>query len=375
VKIIFAVVLAKCPRSSAGHTCAIMNWALAYREFGWDVWLVEHLDDSQMEAPEEGSARSPQEEFWHATMAEFGFADRQCLIVNGSSPDLDDFRSFSREADLFINFSGQFKRLDLISKRTLKCYLDVDPAFTQLWVETCGVDMGFAGHDRFLTVGTNLNGKDVLLPPSSQKWIPIVPPVVGYWRDRIGQKTEELPWSTVSHWYGYNDLVWEGSTYGGKRNSLLELRELPKLLGAPIAIATDLERSWGDYDEFEAAGWKILSASEICGDVDTYLRFLAGSRGELGVAKQGYIVSRGGWISDRSVTYLGFGRPVLLQDTGWTATLPAQPGLLPFRNTEEAVAGIQSIEADYAAHSKGALMLAETVFSPEGILAPLLKQL
>lgn len=376
MKVIFAVVLAKCPRSAAGHTCAIMNWAIAFREFGWDVWLVEHLNDAEMEAPELGSSRSPQEEFWYATAAEFGFAERQCLLINGTSPDLENFQSFANDADLFFNYSGQFKQLELLSKRTLKCYLDVDPAFTQLWVETCGVDMNFAGHDRFLTVGTNLNGEDVLLPPSSQEWIPVAPPVVAaYWRDRVGANPPKGPWSTVSHWYGYNDLLWQGHTYGGKRNSLLELRELPKLLGAPIAIATDLERSWGDYDEFEAAGWKILPSAGVCKDVDTYLAFVAGSSGELGVAKQGYVVSRGGWISDRSVTYLSFGRPVLLQDTGWTAVIPAQPGLMPFRNTTEAVVGIRAIEAEYSAHSTGALSLAETVFSPAGVLTPLLKQL
>jgi len=353
-----------------------MNWALAFREFGWDVWLIEHLDDTEMEAPEPGMTRSPQEEFWHATTAEFGFADRQCLLVNGVSPDLENFRAFADQADLLFNYSGQFKRLDLIPRSTLKCYLDVDPAFTQLWVETCGVDMNFAGHDRFLTVGTNLNGADVLLPPSSQKWIPVVPPVVGdYWRARAGSAIEQGLWSTVSHWYGYNDLLWGGRTYGGKRNSLLELRELPKRLGHPIAIATDLERSWGDYEEFEEAGWKILPAAMVCKDVDTYLRFLAGSRGELGVAKQGYIVSRGGWISDRSVTYLAFGRPVLLQDTGWTAAVPAQPGLMPFDNTDDATAGIKAIEADYATHSAGALELAKTIFSPQGVLAPLLAKL
>ncbi|MEX1118757.1 MAG: hypothetical protein WEB60_08175 [Terrimicrobiaceae bacterium] len=376
MKVIFAVVLAKCPRSSAGHTCAIMNWALAFREMGWDVWLVEHLLDAEMEAPEPGFTRSPQEEFWYATTAEFGFTERQCLLINGTSPDLDNFRSAAAEADIFLNYSGQFKRMDLISKSTLKCYLDVDPAFTQLWVETCGVDMNYEGHDRFLTVGTNLNGADVLLPPSSQDWIPVAPPVVaGYWRDRLGAMPQRGPWSTVSHWYGYNDLLWDGHTYGGKRHSLLGLCELPKLLGAPLAIATDLERSWGDYEEFEATGWHILPASGVCKDVDTYLAFLAGSSGELGVAKQGYIVSRGGWISDRSVTYLGFGRPVMLQDTGWTAHLPPQPGLMPFRTPAEAAAGIKEMESDYDAHSQGALLLAKTVFSPQGVLTNLMNRL
>ena len=41
------------------------------------------------------------------------------------------------------------------------------------------------------------------------------------------------------------------------------------------------------------------------------------SRGELGVAKSGYVLSRCGWFSDRSACYLASGRPVLAQETGF----------------------------------------------------------
>ncbi|GAB4171745.1 MAG: hypothetical protein Fur0032_11050 [Terrimicrobiaceae bacterium] len=376
MKVVFAVVLAKCPTSSAGHTCAIMNWALSFRAMGWDVWLVEHLDGEERAVREDGG--SIQEDFWRETCAEFGFSDRQCLIVDGASSELGAFREFAAGADLFFNYSGQFRRFDLLGPRTVKCYMDVDPGFTQLWAETCGVDMNFEGHDRFLTVGTNLNGPDVLLPPSSRPWIPVAPPVAtDYWR-KIADNPSSSPghWSTVSHWYGYNDLVWEGRTYGGKRNTLLELRDLPQKLGQPIVIATDLAASWGhDYDEFVAAGWLIESATEVCRDVPTYLKFLSGSLGELGIAKQGYLVSRGGWISDRSVTYLAFGRPVLLQDTGWTATIPPGPGLLPFMNADDAVARISEIGKAYDEHREEARQLAATTFSPRGVLEPLLTKI
>ena len=104
----------------------------------------------------------------------------------------------------------------------------------------------------------------------------------------------------------------------------------------PLAIASDLEPTWGDYNEFVEEGWDAGPVQRgVPRRIDAYLAFLAGSRGELGIAKEGYMVSRGGWISDRSVTYLALGRPVLLQDTGWTAAVAPSEGMLVFHETRD----------------------------------------
>lgn len=379
MKAVLGAVLARCPRASAGHTCAVMNWVKGLESLGWEVWLTEHLTSDDLELPESGHARSPQEEFWHQTAAEFGLAARQCLLIDGQSPDLDAFRQFSAGADLFLNYSGQFKRLDLLGDRTTKCYLDVDPGFTQLWVETCGTEMNFAGHDLFLTVGANFASPQLRLPRTGQEWIPLVPPVPGdYWRDRLtaaGGARDRVAWTTVSHWYGYNDLVWEGKTYGGKRDSLRALADLPRLSGAAFGIASDLQPGWEDYDPFIKGGWKLLSSAEVCRDVPAYLRFIAGSRGEIGVAKGGYVLSRGGWISDRSVIYLALERPVVLQDTGWPEVVPSRPGLLPFNDVNGAARRIAEAEQNLEAQSGGARELADTVFSPASSLAPIFERL
>lgn len=390
MKVVLAVVLAKWPHAAAGHTVSTMNWALSFRELGCDVWLVEEISSDQCEPPNPGCHRSPQEEFWHATAEEFGFAERQCLLVDGRSPDLEAFREFAAKADLFLNYSGQFRGLAFLGSRTRKFYLDVDPAFTQLWAATCGVDMNFAGHDKFLTVGTRLNDTEGLVPDTGQTWIPTCPPVAAAtWQARLartnhrgapsGELSGPVPspeparaWTTVSHWYGYNDLPWAGRTYCGKRESLLAMRTLPALIPSPAAIATDLKPEWSDYTDFADAGWQILPSSDICRDVDTYLRFIATSRGEIGIAKQGYVISRCGWISDRSVTYLSLGRPVVLHDTGWPGSVEPAPGFLPFSNVEEAAQAIQNIESDYATHSTGAFELARTCFSAQTVLGPLL---
>jgi hypothetical protein len=378
MKAVIGAVLARCPRASAGHTCAVMNWVMGLRELGHEVWIAEHLSSDELEAPEAGRARSPQEEFWHETAAEFGLAERQCLLIDGKSPDLEAFRDFGAGADFFLNYSGQFKRLDLLGERMTKCYLDVDPGFTQLWAATCGTDMNFAGHDEFFTVGTNFGSPDVRLPRTAQDWVPLLPPVPGdYWRGRLadaGGADARDAWTTVSHWYGYNDLVWEGATYGGKRDSLRALCNLPRMTGRPFAIASDLQPGWEDYDAYIDGGWRLVSSAEVCRDVPAYLRFIAGSRGEIGVAKGGYVVSRGGWISDRSVIYLALGRPVVLQDTGWPEVVAPRPGLLPFADVSGAAKSIAEAEGNWEKHSAGARKLAEEVFVPGAALEPLLER-
>ncbi|MFM8683335.1 MAG: hypothetical protein ACKOEG_06110, partial [Chthoniobacterales bacterium] len=182
-------------------------------------------------------------------------------------------------------------------------------------------------------------------------------------------------WTTVSHWYGYNDLVWDEKIYGGKRDSLHALADLPRRSGAPFCIASDLQPGWEDYDPYINGGWNLVSSADICRDVDSYLRFIAGSRGEIGVAKGGYVVSRGGWISDRSVIYLALGRPVVLQDTGWPEVVPPRPGLLPFDDVNGAAKRIAEAEKNLDAQSTGARALADTVFSPASALAPIFERL
>ncbi len=76
MKAVLGVVLARCPRASAGHTCATMNWALTLRELGWDVWITEHVSPEEIEPPEAEGLASPQEEFWKETAKEFGFEGR-----------------------------------------------------------------------------------------------------------------------------------------------------------------------------------------------------------------------------------------------------------------------------------------------------------
>ena len=91
--------------------------------------------------------------------------------------------------------------------------------------------------------------------------------------------------------------------------------------------------------------------------------------------KSGYVVSRSGWISDRSICYLASGRPVLAQDTGFGAFVPTGEGLVPFATMDDLLDGIQQLNADYTAHAVAARRLAEEHFDSDIVLSRLLSRL
>lgn len=77
------------------------------------------------------------------------------------------------------------------------------------------------------------------------------------------------------------------------------------------------------------------------------------------MAKNGYVRSQCGWFSDRSVCYLALGRPVILQETGWTDFYPHDEGLLAFHNEESALAALETVARDPERHARAARKIAE----------------
>jgi hypothetical protein len=120
-------------------------------------------------------------------------------------------------------------------------------------------------------------------------------------------------------------------------------------------------------------GWSVVEGWAASETVESYQRFIENSRAEFSVAKHGYVASRCGWFSDRSVCYLACGRPILVQDTGLADWLPVGEGALTFSNLDEAIAGVERINGDYESHCRSARRLAETRFATDRVLPPLLE--
>ena len=91
----------------------------------------------------------------------------------------------------------------------------------------------------------------------------------------------------------------------------------------------------------------------------TYRDYIGQSRGEFSVAVNLEVKARSGWFSDRTAAYLASGKPVVVQDTGFSDDLPCGEGLMAFRTEEDAAAALEEVMSDYLRHCRAARRIAE----------------
>ncbi|NCW27421.1 MAG: hypothetical protein EBV83_03865 [Verrucomicrobia bacterium] len=364
---IVGVGLAGFPEKAAGNSWAFLQWGLGLRDLGWDVWLVESLQKKEI-FNAAGKACPLSESVnlahWKKLLHEIGWDGRATLLAEGENVEERGLREFAQGADLFLNLSGHFKRPDLVEGAAARVYVDLDPVFTQIWAKVYQSPMNFAGHNGFWSVGLSM-GRGAVIPDTGHAWKPVLPPVCRrFWTaDAAGHQASPAAemgrgkWTTVTHWYGYAAVEWEGREYGNKATEFAKLLKWPERTGLRPCVVTDLGKG-EEKESFMNGGWEFLEPGPICSDWREYRAFLAASRGEFSPAKSGYVIARTGWFSDRSVLYLSLGRPVLLQETGWSRWLPEGLGLVAFENPDEAVEKAKQIEGNYEAHQRAALSIA-----------------
>jgi hypothetical protein len=256
----------------------------------------------------------------------FGTSDRQLAALCG-------------DCDLLINLCGALKTDELLTRIQRRAYFDLDPGFTQAWAHQ--FDMHFAKHNLFFTVGLNVGEPDFPIPTQEIKWHTFPPPVaLEFWPVQTDAPTR--PFTPIAQWRG-QVAIWQGEYYGPKREEFLRFIELPKQTSQPIELALLIHESEADdLATLSGHGWQLVNPHEVAGGLDGFRTYVQQSRGEFSVAKGGYVKSRGGWFSDRTVCYLASGRPALVQDTGIGRKLPTGHGLLTFSTMEELVAGPRS---------------------------------
>jgi hypothetical protein len=354
-----------------GATWAVLQYLLGLRKLDCGVYFIEQLDGQ--------SVKPSGALYCEQVMERFGLEDRWALLpAAGEEPTGMSRRRLleaAAESGLLLNLSGKLTDPGVLDRVPVRAYVDLDPAFVQLWQAAEGVDMGFDAHTHFVTVADTIGRPDSPIPTCGRDWLPTLPPVVlEEWP--VATEVERHRATTVGHWRSYGSITHEGVHYGQKAHSLRALIDLPRRAPDRLELALAIHPDeTSDLEALKENGWTLLDPGKVVATPDEYRSFVQGSWAEFGLAKLGYVVSDSGWFSDRSACYLASGRPVLAQDTGFGRRLPTGEGLLPFSDADDVVAGLEQLDADYERHRAAARQIAEDHLESDRVLGSLLERL
>jgi hypothetical protein len=374
LKIIVSGMVAGDP-GQGGAAWAVLQYVLGLLQLGHDVYLIEPVKTEQL-APRGSSLEASKNAVYFLDVARSFGLERRCgLLLQGTTQTVglsySDLRTIAQSTTILLNISGMLQQEELIAPIPHRVYLDLDPAFNQLWHATQNIDMRFGSHNRFVTVGNAMGQKECPIPTYGIQWLPTFQPVVlKYWQPAATISIEAF--TTVGNWRGYGSIEHDGVFYGQKAHSLRSFIDLPLKTVEKFALALAIDP--GETRDLEALKnnrWILLDPATVAATPQQYQKFVSESKAEFGIAKSGYVASRCGWFSDRSACYLACGRPVVAQDTGFSAYLPCGAGLFAFSTPAEALAAIEAINRDYSAQSKAARAIAEEYFDSARVITKL----
>jgi hypothetical protein len=368
---------------NGGNAWSRLSWIHGFQKLGFEVLFVEQLGaDASVDA--EGRHTSLEDStnlaYFNRTMEQFGLSSASSLIYgNGQQVHglpLTRLKSAAREACLLFNLSGHLTLPAIKEPVECRVYYDDDPGFTQFWHAANDPGARLHGHSFYFTIGENIGKADCCIPTGEVKWRHTRPPVaLEHWP--IVAQPQLDRFTTVASWRGsYGPIQYHGKTFGLKVHEFRKFIDLPQQSGNQFEIALQIHPAdKKDLDSLRAHGWLISNPATACNSPDAFRHYVQQSGAEFSVAQGVYVDTNSGWFSDRTVRYLASGKPVLVQDTGFTTNYPVGKGLLTFRDLNEAVEGAHRIAADYGAHCQAAREIAEEYFDAATVVRRLLKEI
>jgi hypothetical protein len=338
VKIVLAGIIGRYP--FGGVTWCSLMYLLGLRELGHDVLYIEDTGECVYDPVQNTRSLDPSygTSLICSALARFGLDDRWA----------------------FVNYDGTYH-----GRSAEQVHIDSDPGFTQLAIakEVAWYVDFFRGFDRLFTFGANIGTRASPVPTGPFTWEHTWQPVtLEHWetatqpRDRF---TTVMTWQIES----FTDVG------GNKDQEFLRFLDLPAQTEQPFELAVN-----GPSTLLREHGWHPVNAMAVSRTPWEYRDFIHASRAEFGVAKHTYVATRSGWFSDRTECYLASGRPALVQDTGWTEHLPHGEGLLAFSTADQALDGIERINAGYERHARIAREIAHEHFDARRVLPRLIER-
>jgi hypothetical protein len=362
-----------------GHALSILHYLVGLKRLGYAVVFVEEhgwpdscydpRTNTVSDDPAYGLAKLRE---WFAACG----LDAWCYVdAAGAFHGLPraDVERLCRDADVLISL-WRVTWLDAFAACRRRVFVDTDPGFTQF-------DMGGGrsapggvsplDFDVHFTYGVRIGEPDCPIPTHGLRWHPLRPPVS---LDLVTPRftPEASRFTTVMSWSARQPIVYEGVEYGQKDIEFWRIAELPARAGRQFEVA--LAGRDAPRELIAAAGWRLADPRRVTETPWTYLEYISRSRGEFSVAVNLEVKARSGWFSDRTAAYLAAGKPAIVQDTGFSESLPCGQGLMAFSTLDEAASAVEHVNRDYDEHCRAARAIAERYFDAAVLLTGLLER-
>ena len=362
----------------------MLSWALQYllglKALGHEVYFVEKYGcpDACYDPSKGVMSNDPAYglKIVSDLLTRFELAGHWCFVGYG-----EEYHGLSkkaveevfRTADLFIDLEAPGGWAEEATHSRLRVLIDGEPAYTQMkWANDAAWGRPVPVYDRYYTNGKNVGTAGNPVPTLGIRWEHVYSPVVtDLFRNPPGVSNGQ--YSTVMNWRSHAPLAYKDKTYGQKAEEFQKFVGLPRLVKAAMAIAVSGKEV--PVATLQENGWSVVNGEQVSGSFDAFRQYVGACRGEFSVCKNVFVVPFTGWFSDKSAAYLASGRPVVLQDTGFSRHLPTGQGLLAVNNAEEAREAIGRIEDDYALHSRRAREIAHEYLEAKKVMHIFLNEL
>jgi hypothetical protein len=380
LRLVVLGMMGRCP--FGGQSWLYLNWLRGFTSLGHEVWYVE--DDAVW--PYDPVQNAVTDDCSYAVRHLAGCLERVGLPGQwamrlmgredacwGLSPQA--LNELYRSCDALLNIGGATDLYEWHLAAPFRVYVETDPVISELQLANDDehTRLAFANHHAIVTYGENYGAPDCGVPLNGITYGKTRQPIdLDLWP--MAYTPAATYFTTIGNYrHAGNDVTYRGETYRwSKHHEWEKFIDLPQRSPQPFELAMMVQDP-EDAKLLETHGWNVVSPFAMSLDVfGTYPAYIRQSRAEFTVAKDQNIRLRSGWFSERDACYLASGKPVVAQDTGFGNILPTGEGLFAFTTMAEALAAIETINADYQRHCKAARSLAEEYFTAQTVAARLL---
>jgi hypothetical protein len=355
-------------REGGGNFSVPLQWMLGLRRLKLDAIWLELLPSTDNAVADQSNIRNFQRQ-----LQAHGLAGRYCLLYQKPAADMHELDSLQcigiSKRELLDRLGGPNVLLNLaysihpslLLKFERRIFCDLDPSEIFYWMTK--MEMGQSTHHEFWTIGLNVQGDDCQLPKSTLRWKTFYP-LVDTKLFRPQTRPGSPKFTTVGQWYwgGAVEVAGEFPDLS-KRFAFERYLSLPaRVPEARFELAMNIATEDAERERLRQLGWRIVDPHLVARSPRAYRRYLTSALAEFTAIKGVDVAWRTGWISDRAAAFLALGRPVITEDTGAKAYLPAKNGFRFVGSATESEAAVREVLHDWSRLSKQARQCAVEIF-------------